>query len=62
MFKSAGLDTRLEKLRATQKKQQSWIREHKDELDRLQAEVESLQAIADALPVGCFKRARLEPY
>lgn len=41
--------------------QNQWIKNHEDELDRLQKEVKIIEDIHLALPDGCWKRVQLEP-
>ena len=38
-----------------------WIRDYDQELGKLHAEVDNIQAIKEALPDNCWKRLKLEP-
>lgn len=37
-----------------------WIKQYKDEYEHLKKEVSNIADISNQLPVGCFKRIRLE--
>lgn len=57
----AKLDERLRELQTQQKNQNDLIGFYKNEISRLQKEVENVEQIAKALPDGCFKQVELEP-
>lgn len=57
----AELDKKLSELQAQQKNQNDLINFYKNEIARLQKEVENVEQIAKALPDGCFKQVELEP-
>lgn len=57
----AKLDERLRELQTQQKNQNDLINFYKNEIARLQREVENVEQIAKALPDGCFKQVELEP-
>lgn len=57
----AKLDERLSELQAQQKNQNDLVNFYKNEIARLQKEVDNVEQIARALPDGCFKQVELEP-
>lgn len=59
--KQADLDQRLNALDEKKNLQNQWKKNYQNEIEQLENEVTNIQLIADSLPDGCFKRARLEP-
>lgn len=57
----ANLDERLASLDEMKNLQNKWKKNYQYEIDQLENEVRNIKLIADSLPEGCFKRARLEP-
>ncbi|XP_063244920.1 laminin subunit gamma-1 isoform X2 [Bacillus rossius redtenbacheri] len=60
-LRKANLDERLQQLSEARIQQAQWMKSYEEELDRLRAEVDNIQAIHDSLPDGCWKRVVLEP-
>ncbi|PSN35327.1 Laminin subunit gamma-1, partial [Blattella germanica] len=60
-FRSANLDGRIQELIDARIVQQQWVKSYQDEIDRLQADVQNMEDISEALPEGCWKRVQLEP-
>lgn len=60
-LKRVKLDDRLETLNELKNHQNQMIKSYNKEISQLEADVNNIRAIADALPTGCFKRTRLEP-
>lgn len=60
-LRNADIEQRLETLIEMKTIQNKWIAEYEKEIKRLEVEVTNIQAIANALPPGCFKRTHLEP-
>lgn len=60
-LRNADIEERLETLIEMKTIQNKWIAEYEKEIKRLEVEVTNIQAIANALPPGCFKRTHLEP-
>lgn len=57
----ANLDGRLASLDEMKNLQNQWKKNYQYEIDQLENEVSNIKFIAESLPDGCFKRARLEP-
>lgn len=59
--KRANLDDRLASLDEMKNLQNQWKKNYQYEIDQLENEISNIKLIAESLPDGCFKRARLEP-
>lgn len=57
----ANLNSRLESLVDIKNNQIKYIKDYEDDISTLEAEVNNIKMISEALPAGCFKRTRLEP-
>lgn len=57
----ANLDERLASLDEMKNLQNQWKKNYQNEIDQLENEIQNIKLIAESLPEGCFKRARLEP-
>lgn len=60
-LKSARLDERMERLEKERIEQTTLIKNYQKQLERLQEEVNNVEAIMNALPTDCYRRVRLEP-
>ena len=58
----ANLSDRLANLVERKNLQNQWIKNYQNEIVQLDLEVNNIKLIAEALPEGCFKRQRLEPW
>lgn len=57
----ANLDERLASLDEMKNLQNQWKKNYQSEIEQLENEISNIKLIAESLPDGCFKRARLEP-
>lgn len=57
----ANLNSRLESLVDNKNNQNKYIKDYQVDIVTLEAEVNNIRMISEALPAGCFKRTRLEP-
>lgn len=60
-IKAANLDQRIRALTDAKNLQTQWVKNYEDEINRLRIEVENIDDIGKALPIGCYQRVRLEP-
>lgn len=60
-LKNARLDERMERLEKERIEQTTLIKNYQKQLERLQEEVNNVEAIMKALPNDCYKRIILEP-
>lgn len=57
----ANLSMRMDNLNEYKNYHNSLLKQHSASVLHLEQEVSTIRAIANALPVECFKRTRLEP-
>ncbi|KAJ9596346.1 hypothetical protein L9F63_012621, partial [Diploptera punctata] len=60
-FQGANLDSRIQELKDARIVQQQWMKNYQDEIERLQADVQNIEAISASLPDGCWRKVQLEP-
>lgn len=60
-IREARLEERLEELQKQHKVQNDLIESYKDQIKILQADVDNIEQIVNALPEGCYRRVELEP-
>lgn len=60
-LKDTKLEEKLEQLQKDHKDRNELIEQYKLEIAWMQNEVESIEAVLQALPEGCFRRIELEP-
>uniref|UniRef100_A0A1B6D2A0 Laminin subunit gamma-1 n=1 Tax=Clastoptera arizonana TaxID=38151 RepID=A0A1B6D2A0_9HEMI len=60
-FYDIKLDEELQSLTKIRIQQSQLVKNYQEELARLRTDVDNIEDINDALPVGCWKRTRLEP-
>lgn len=60
-LKNARLDERMERLEKERIEQTTLIKNYQKTLERLQEEVNNVEAIMNALPNECYRKLRLEP-
>lgn len=57
----ANLSMRMDNLNEYKNYHNSLLKQHQTSILHLEQEVSTVRAIAETLPVDCFKRTRLEP-
>ena len=57
----ADFDTRMEELRLARDRQNQWVKDYTEEVEKLQKDVKNIAEIAAALPDKCYRRVVLEP-
>lgn len=60
-LKNARLDERMERLEKERIEQTTMIKNYQKTIERLQEDVNNVEAIMNALPNECYRRVHLEP-